>query len=277
MHPKIMRPALLAGLLLAAAPAFASTYVFAVPPRQSRAKMKVIYGPIAAYLSRVTGDNVHLRYESNWLSYENDMRKGRFDLVFDGPSFISWRMEHQHFVPLAKLKGDLVFKIILRKNDTAISKVSQLAGHMICAFAPPNLATLSVYSLFPDALSQPTIIPVKGLKTPYLSLLKGKCRAAVIQAVLYKKLNAGPTHGKTRVLYTTRPIPNQGFSAGPRIPPAVQAKIREALLSPAGAAATALMRKEFGNRPLVPAHRAEYTGVSSLLNGVWGFSSASGT
>lgn len=273
-----MRPALLGSLmLLLATPVFASTYVFAVPPRQSRAKMHVIYGPIAKYLSSVTGDTIHLKYESNWLSYENDMRKNRFDFVFDGPSFISWRMAHEHFVPLVKLKGDLIFKIIVRKNEPQFTKISQLAGHMVCAFAPPNLATLSLYNLFPDPMRQPTVIPVKGLKTPYLSLLKGKCGAAVIQAVLYKKLNAGPTHGKTRVIYTTRPIPNQGFSAGPRIPPAVQQKIRQALLSPAGAAATALMRKEFGNRPLEAADPAEYTGVSSLLNSVWGFSSPAGT
>ena len=249
----------------------ATTYTFAVPPRQSRAAVEQMFGPVAQYLSHVTGAHIHLKYESNWLSYETDMQKGLFDLVFDGPAFVSWRMVHQSFRPLVGLSGHLTFVIVTRANST-LRKPAQLIGQTVCAFSPPNIATLTLYSLFPNPMQQPAVINVQGLKTPYMDVVNGRCKASITMKVLYDKLNQGPTAGKTRILWTATPIPNQAFSAGPRIPRAMQERIKEALLSTDGMQATARMRAAFGNRPLVPVEASEFTGLDQLLRGIWGFS-----
>ncbi|MEK7734742.1 MAG: PhnD/SsuA/transferrin family substrate-binding protein [Pseudomonadota bacterium] len=50
------------------------------------------YQPIADYLSSKLGRKVVYRHVDNWLSYQSEMRKGKFDIVIDGPHFVSWRM-----------------------------------------------------------------------------------------------------------------------------------------------------------------------------------------
>lgn len=265
----------LVGLLLSATtlPAMAAPYVFAVPPRQSREKTEQTYGPVATYLSQVTGHPFQLIFEDNWLSYESDMKTGRFDLVFDGPSFIAWRVRHLHFTPLAKLKGHLVFNVIVNGKDSKIQSPLDLVGRPVCAFPPPNIGTLTLYNLFPNPLDQPRQVPQKSLKEGYQQVVSGGCMATILPTMVYRKLSHGAPPGQTRVIFTSTPIPNQGFSAGPRIPAPVQAEIRKALLSPAGAKATAPMRALFNNRPLVPTQGAEYEGADQLLKSVWGFSS----
>lgn len=266
---------LLVALLLGVTtlPAAAAPYVFAVPPRQSLEKTQQTYGPVAAYLSQVTGHPFQLIFEDNWLSYESDMKSGRFDLVFDGPSFIAWRMRHLHFTPLARLKGHLVFNIIVSGKDGKIQSPDDLVGRPVCAFPPPNIATLTLYGLFPNPLDQPLQVPQKSLKEGYDEVVSGRCKATILPTMVYRKLSKGAPPGQTRVLYTSAPIANQGFSAGPRISAGLQAEIRRALLSPGGAKATATMRALFNNRPLVPADAAEYEGADRLLKSVWGFSS----
>lgn len=266
---------ILAGVALAFASlsAFANTYIFAVPPRGSQAATEQVYGPIAKLLSQATGQNIKLIYEADWLSYESDMRAGHFDLVFDGPAFIGWRMAHLNFVPLVKLKGNLVFAVLTSAKNNSIHQVADLYGQTVCAFAPPNIATLTLYGMFPNPMSQPVIVPSSTLKDSYANVISGKCKASILPMSLYQHLNQGATQGLTRIIAKTAPIPNQAFSAGPRIPAAIQQKIRDVLLSPAGAQASQRLRSEFGNRPLVPASADEYQGLGSLLKTVWGFSS----
>ncbi|HET9122689.1 MAG TPA: PhnD/SsuA/transferrin family substrate-binding protein, partial [Acidiferrobacteraceae bacterium] len=183
---------------------------------------------------------------------------------------VAWRMAHQNFRPLVGLKGNLTF-VILTRADSPLKKPSQLVGQTVCAFAPPNIATLTLYSLFPNPMQQPAVLNVRSLKAPFEGVVSGRCKATITQKVLYEKLNRGPAAGKTKVIWTAAPIPNQAFSVGPRIPRRMQERIREALLSPAGAQATRRMRAGFGNRPLVPVHAAAFVGLDRLLKGVWGF------
>jgi len=42
--------------------------VFTAPPRESAAKAKEVYQPIAGFLSQVAGQKVVFRYADNWLT-----------------------------------------------------------------------------------------------------------------------------------------------------------------------------------------------------------------
>ncbi len=251
--------------------ATAADFTFAVPPRESTAKAQEVYGPIADYLSKVTGAKFTLRYTDNWLTYQSDMLKDAYDIVFDGPSFIGWRMAKLNHVPVAKLQGNLAFVVIARSDNAKVKDLKDLAGRTVCGFAPPNLATLTMYVQFDNPARQPRVREVKNFREAFEGVLSRACDGAVLQTGLYDKFNEGVAKDQTAVLYKSKPVPNQGFSIGPRIPPDMRDKIAKALLAPEGQAAAQLLRKEFGGKELIAATPQEYEGLGRLLKDVWGF------
>jgi ABC-type phosphate/phosphonate transport system substrate-binding protein len=255
--------------MVVAAPATADL-VFTAPPRESAAKAKEVYQPIADFFSKVAGQRVVFRYSDNWLTYQSDMRKGIYDIVFDGPAFISWRIAKQDHSPLVKLPGNLVFVAIAKKDNDAVKVLKDVVGRSLCGFPPPNLATLTVLYEFNNPVRQPLLIEVKSFQAAYKSVVEGKCLAGIIQVKLWEEFDK--EKGATKVLFKSKPVPNQGFSAGgPRVPPELRAKMAEALMSEEGKAATKLLRDEFKGQDFVPAKKEEYENQAVLLRDVWGF------
>jgi ABC-type phosphate/phosphonate transport system substrate-binding protein len=256
----------LSGLSLAAAAN--EEYVFGFPPREAATKAEEIYQPIADYLSQATGKKFSIKPADNWLKYDTEMQKGAYDLVFDGPQFIGWRMAKQAHAPLVSLDGNLVFVVITRKDDLRAHGIKEMAGRRVCAVNPPNLATLTLYSQFDNPARQPFLVSAASFDDAFQGLTGSKCEAAVMPAAVAAKLDA---QRQTRTLFTSKLLPNQGFSASPRIPLAVQQEITQALLAPAGKAVTAKLRAEYGNKDLISASRQQYEGLGVLLKDVWGF------
>ena len=247
----------------------AANLVFSAPPRESEAGGTDSYAPLAQYLSKVTGQKVDYKYSDNWLSYQKEMQKGTYDLVFDGPHFVGWRMARLKHVPLVKFPGNLSFVVIVRQTDNRYNSLTQLAGRTICAHAPPNLATLTVLYEFKNPARQPYIINTQGFTPAYQGVVEGKCVAAILQSKLAVELDK-EAHA-TRVIYQSEPLPNQALSAGPRVPPAMQKKIIHALLSEPGKAAAGALLERFKMKEFVPANSNEYLGLGVLLQDVRGF------
>ncbi|MBI5612700.1 MAG: PhnD/SsuA/transferrin family substrate-binding protein [Gammaproteobacteria bacterium] len=261
-----------AWFLLAAtvsAPA-AADLVFTAPPRESAAKAKEVYQPIADFLSKISGQKVVFRYTDNWLSYQSDMRKGLFDIVFDGPAFIGWRMAKLDHTPLVKLPGNLAFVVVVKKDNTAVKELKDLAGRKLCGFAPPNLATLTVLVEFTNPARQPLLVETKGFQAAYKAVVDGKCDAGILQTKLWQDFDKEKS--ATKPVFNSKPVPNQAFSAGgPRVSPELRAKFAEALMTEDGKAATKLLRDEFKGQDFVPAKKEEYEGLGALMRDVWGF------
>ena len=254
-------------MALASAPACA-TLILGAPPRESRAQGDAVYEPIAQFLTRVTGQKVVYHYVDNWLSYQSDLLNGKYDIVFDGPAFISWRIAKFGWSPLAKLPGKLKFVVIVQKNNSA-QNINDIVGYTLCGFAPPNLATLVIQFQFKNPSRQPALQAVRTFSQAYHRVVTGRCQAGIMQLKLFQHMNA-QTHA-VRVIFTSKPLPNQAFSAGPRVPPALRARIAESLLSPQGTAAAHKLLAEFKASRLVPATTQEYSGLAPLLRNVWGF------
>ena len=102
--------------------------VFSAPPREPYEVGREIYQPIVEYLSRVTGKRVVYRQPGNWLTYQTEMLKGGYDLVFDGPHFNSWRMAHQQHNALVRYADDHIFAVIVRKDNVHINDLKQAGG-----------------------------------------------------------------------------------------------------------------------------------------------------
>jgi len=249
-----------------------SEFVFTSPPREPAKKGLETYGPIAEYLSSKTGAKFVYQHPQNWLNYMSQMQSDAYDLVFDGPHFISWRIAKFNHTPLVKLPGKLDFVVIARTDNPNISDLSDLAGRSVCGHAPPNLATLTMQARFPNPSRQPYVVEVRGFPNIFKAVVDRKCEGGVLPTKVYAKLNKGETEGVTRVLYQSRPLPHQGFSASTRIPPETQKAVRDALLAPEASGPTEKLRARFaGGKALQPATREEYEGLGYLLKDMWGF------
>jgi len=241
-----------------------SDYVFSAPPRGNYEHELALYGPIADYLSKVTGKHFVFQYSDNWLSYSKNMTDGAYDLVFDGPAFNGWRMDRIGHTPLVKLPEPFVFAVITKANNTQITNMASLAGHSVCAHAPPNLGTLTLLSQFTNPSRQPYLVVVKGWDKSYQGLIAGKCEATILPLSNLKKYDSGSTK-LARIVYQAQPLPNQAVSAGPRIPPQMQKQIQQALLSDEGRAVTAKLLSTYASKDFVLATREEYAGLGVLL------------
>jgi ABC-type phosphate/phosphonate transport system substrate-binding protein len=257
--------------VLAVAPRAAADLVFSAPPRESGAKGDEVYAPLADFMSRVLGQKVVYQHSDNWLSYQSGMQRDAYDIVFDGPHFIGWRMEQLGHVPVVKLSGNLAFVVIVKTGDGRVAALKDIAGRTLCAHAPPNLATLTTLFEFDNPARQPLIVETVGFPAAYRGLLAGRCVATVLQAKLYESLDRDKA---ARVVFRSRPYPNQGISVGQRVSAALRDKLTQALLSPDGAAVAKGLLERFKKTEFVPATREEYQGLGRVLKDVWGFDRA---
>lgn len=246
------------------------TYVFAVPPRESAQAAAEIYTPVADYLSRVTGKKVVLHQAPSWINYQTEMRRGDYDLVFDGPHFNAWRSANLQHNILVRAPGDHNFVVVVRKDNDKIHDLKQLAGRAVCGMSPPNLGTLTVLNEFDNPMRQPVIQNTLGWNNIYRTLQAGQCTAAILPARNLAKYD--PQGTATRVLYKAKTYPNQALSAGPRVSPEDQAKIIRAFTTPDSRLATAKLRDAYAlTGDFQPANQAEYAGIASILKDTWGY------
>lgn len=243
--------------------------IFSSAPRDTKEKEEALYAPITALLTKAVGQKVTFMYGDNFLVYQSQMRKGAYDIVLDGPAFVGWRMKKLDHAPLVKFPGNLVFQLATKKSNDKINTLKDLTGHTICSFAPPNLATLSILDEFDNPARQPLIIETESIKETYQGLAGGKCVGAIFQPKVLANLDKEKQ--LTKVVFQSKPIPNQAFSAGPRVTPEMRDKMIKALLSPEGAAATQQLREIYKVPALLPASPEEYQGLGRLLRDVYGF------
>ena len=245
----------------------AKPWVFSAPPQGSRASQRALYNPIAKYLTHVTDHQVIYRDPGNWLTYSQDMTEGKYDLVFDGPHFTSWRDRYLGDTPLVRVPKRLTF-VVMTWHAKKFTRIVQLAGQPVCVLPSPYLGTLALLSQFPDVTRQPYLVTIHSFSAAYHGLMTGHCEAAVTLINNVQRYETG--HHIIHILYRTPAYPNQALSAGPRIPPAIQARIQTALLSPTGERVTRPLWHFFGQ--FIPANRQEYVGLAHLLNNALYFS-----
>lgn len=241
-----------------------SEYVFTAPPRESPNRAIEIYEPIAEYLSIVTGEQFVYRYPGNWSEYSRGMLNGEYDLAFDGPHFVSWRIKNIDHDAVAKLPQLHIWRVIVRSDSADINSLDDLVGKKVCAPKSPNFGMLTMMSHFPNPDKEPIHVITKGWKDGYNAVIKGKCVATVLPKTNHRKFD--PERSNTRAIHTHLPYPNQAFTAGPNLSPELKAKVIESLLSDDGQIAMLELRERFtGGQKLVSVENEEYEGISMVL------------
>ena len=260
-------------ILLIPFQAFTAQLVVTSPPRESVEAGKALYQPLADYLSKILGQQVNYKHPNNWLTYQHNMRKDQYDVVFDGPHFAAWRIAHLGNRVLVKLPGTLQFVLVTKAGDSSISAMRDLVGKRICGIPPPNLSALTVLALFENPMRQPLIKGIKGgMGAVYQALQQGHCKAAVLRISYYKKQLSDADRSKLKVFYTSPPLPNQVITVSKRISDADLEKIQRGLLySEEGKKALEPIRERFGGKQVksfVKANQEEYNGHNKYLEGI---------
>ena len=248
--------------------------VMSAPPRETLLDGEKYYAPIAKYLSKVLGEKVVYEHPENWPKYTSDMRSGKYDIVFDGPHFVAWRMKHVKHVPIARLSGTLDFMVLAKKTDTRVNSMRDLVGKSICGLASPNLGTVSAFAMYNNPVIQPDIMVVEGgMKTVMKKFLKGECQYAVVRDKLYKKLPADKKE-MIKIVGRSQSLPNQTISVSTKINKLKRNKIAATLTSERGAEIADQLLSRFSKKKkyFIPAKVNEFNGLEDLLEGVvWGW------
>jgi len=241
-----------------------SEYTFTAPPRESAQRGIEIYQPIAEYLTIVTGEKFVYKYPGNWAEYSRGMRNHEYDLAFDGPHFVSWRIKNINHDAIAKLPQLHIWRVIVSSDNKDIETLDDLVGKNVCAPKSPNFGMLTMMSHYSNPDREPIHVITKGWKDGYDAVVQGKCVATVLPKTNHKKFD--PDLSRTRSIHTHLPYPNQAFTAGPNLTSEMKEKIIDYLLSEDGQIALLNLRERFTQgEKLVSVDNEEYEGISMVL------------
>lgn len=276
-YSRTLKALALGASLLTAGPA-AADLTLSTQPRGPHTEVDRPFGELAAYLAKLTGATVSYSYIDNWLSYAEEMQNGQFDIVFDGPAFVSWRMRNQNHEVLVKVAGDHVRHVVtVKKDNNRIKSIHDLAGHTVCGRPTPNLASLVLLKEFTNPIRQPIIVPAESYDDAFQKMLAGRCTGAVVGESRFKKYGDND-RGRAKVVFTSKPLPTPAITAGQRVTPEQKRKIVEALTSPeASKHIGAFLKKYAGDKPFVSANPAEYRPHYILLKHERGFENRANT
>lgn len=240
-----------------------------VQPIESVAKTEHAFQPLANYLSKKIGYTIHVKTESNFLTYWELMRRDKdFDLVLDAAHFTDYRDEQQGYHVLAKVPDTVSFSLVTSGN-LLLFGANELIGKTIASAPSPSLAGVRLAQIYPNPLRQPKLVQVNNFEQALDMLHAGKITAALVPTPMINGDNSVNT------VMTTKPVPHMAFSASPRISPAVRQKIREALLDANKNKQGEIMLHKLHYTRFQPADNAMYRGYEDLLDGVWGYKPAS--
>ena len=246
--------------------------IFATAPTHSIEETTKLYTPIVKFLSAKTGKKFKLDVPTNFIQYSKQIQMNKYDMVFDGPHLVAWRMERQQHIPIVRFPGQIKI-VIAAKEDSVLSSMDDLQyGIRICSFTPPNLLTMSMLSYFPSPAKQPSLIRVQGFKNLMSCLKMGKGNAAVLRDKLWEKAQkTGAAKGLKIIAAPTRSYPGRTFTVGPKIDAELRSKITNLLLSEEGLKVMEPLLKRFKKKKTIKANPKDYKGLSSLISTVWGF------
>lgn len=262
---------LLLALLIAPATVNAQL-LFSAPPRETAEAGEKLYAPLVQHLRALLGTDVRYEHPKNWLNYQKEMREGKYDIVFDGAHFTSWRMVHLEHEPILKLPTPYQIVIYTWKDQEKINTTKDLIGARVCGLGPPNLVTMLFFNQFPNPARQPIFVPVKGgQKGIYEAFKRGECQASTNRAHFYTKKIPTEQQRKLKLLYASKVISNQAISVSPRVSLDQRTLMRRSLSSdPVGISATRPILDRFAKEAtaMVESGRADYQGYNKLLEGV---------
>lgn len=270
---------LIAICLLAACTCIANAepLYFGAPPREgSETKSRELYQPVINELSRILGRDIQFKYQENFFKYGSEMRKDGYDIIFDGPHFATWRINHLGHQAVVALPGHLKFMVITKKAKDWVKNKDSLIAKKICGPSIPNLATLSAQSAYSSSLiRQPTFEAIPGgMKGSMKAFKNGRCDAVVLRDNFYLKKITPAERKHLKIVFVTKPQPNQTITASERISGDEVDAMKRFFISNKGKEVANKMLNKFSKnrKEFINAYPEVYKGLDELLiKYAWGW------
>ena len=148
------------------------------------------------------------------------MQRGDYDIIFDGPHLVDWRIKRLKHKPIVRLPGKIQVVLAVKKNSKLKTLKELEYGKKACAFFPPNLLTMTFLSHYPNPARQPAIIRVQGFKNLIKCLKKDKGDVAVLRKKLWGKAKKTGANKGLKIMTTfPKTVPERTFTVGPKVSP----------------------------------------------------------
>lgn len=246
-------------LMICLGTAYAAEYKLAIQPILPRAKIKVVYQPLADYLSAETGETITLATFSNFKSYFMNMKRQRgFDIVLDAAHFTDYRVKQMNYTVLAKVPDTVSFSLVTG-SDLLVFDAEELIPYKIATMISPAIGGLRLKELYPDRENTPTIIRATDAADAVKKIHDGHADAAMIPTPMVGN------YGDLNTVLTTEPIPHIAFSVSPTVPKALSDKIRQALTGATNTSQGREMLSKLAFSNFDPASNEDYDGYADLL------------
>jgi len=253
-------------------PAAQAELILSAPPRESAELGDKVYTPLAKALTEILHERVIYVHPQDWRTYEKEMRKDKYDIIFDGPHFAAWRIESLRARPSVKLQGNLRFVLVTLRTEVSVQRPENLIGLPVCTLPSPNLGALSLFAMFPMPARQPEyrMITRGGFKEVANALLRGECTAAILRSSFYYKKASNEFRNQTRVIQRSTAMTNQGITLSQRVPAKMDKAIADYLTSKNSSKALHALLERFtdsqGN--FIISHISDYEGQNLLRDNV---------
>lgn len=260
--------ALLLGVLCGSAAhgAFAADYTFTIEPDYPPERLQEIYKPLMNYLGKATGNHFTLVTARNYHFYFRDLQAGaKADFAFDEAHFTDYRIQHQHYEPLARSAEQTSYSLVTNL-DVGKSGINGLVGHGIATMSAPSLGYSLLAEFYTNPVSQPDIRSSSpSWKDAVEAIFAGDADGAIIPTSLKDQ------YPNVTVVKTSRQFAGQCISAAQTVPAEVREKVRDALLKLDDDQEAAKLLLELGISKFVPATAKEYEGAEQVLKSYFGY------
>ncbi|NMP78975.1 phosphate/phosphite/phosphonate ABC transporter substrate-binding protein [Pseudoalteromonas arctica] len=209
----------------------AQEYTFGVVPQYEPQKLNAIWQPLLKQVSKQTGVSIKLITVESIPVFEKAFANGEYDFAYMNPWHSVVAYEKQGYLPLIKDAGRKLQGILLVNKNSGIDNLSQLEGAEI-AFPAPNALGASLLMRADLALLYGlTIKPVYVQTHPsvYLNVALHSTMAGGGVMGTFKQ-QPESLQNKLKILYKTREISRHPIVAHPRVDPAIQLKVQQAIL-----------------------------------------------
>lgn len=207
-----------------------STFTFAIAPQQSREEVMRRWTPIVRYLTEHTGLDLQLRTGKDIPSYQQEVKDGSFDFAYINPYHYTLYHETTGYEAFARQQGAKLVGILVVKNDSPIKTVADLKGLTIAFPAPSALAATALQLTHLKSQNvdvRPTYLT--SMDTVYSAVARGLYPAGGGEMRTFESMDS-MIRGDLRVLWSADPLPPHPFSAHPRVPKDVVAKVQKAMV-----------------------------------------------
>ncbi len=205
---------LLAALSL---PTYADLILSGSPSSQDRGEINKHFAVLATQLTEALGEPVRYIAPINEIGYAQEIRKGSYDILIDGPHLAAWRVNKGIHKFVAEAKNPVTFLIVAPATDNSIQSPEQLIGKPVCLQPSPHLSNLMFINLYPNPLQLPETRIVEGFKPITEKVLNGDCRAGVVRAAFYEQTLDKNIQKQLRIVYNTHPLPGNIMTVSAKV------------------------------------------------------------